>query len=312
MRMLRRIIVGRERLNMLNERLLGLARSALRHRLLGPVAALGALVVALAIAVPLALATISDAFVLRSLDGARFVAEVRGSGDDWVLLGHQFPTHRHTWDRLADRLLEEGYRVMVWDFRCHGESPCVYSNAKNDDVPDVWQEWEAAIDYAVEQGAQRIAGFGASFGGTSLMQVAAYREEFRAVGAISSPNVFRNQVEEGYRGYDGTTWDRLDGLKTVGEITVPKLFIVGATNRCAYLYSERYFERSVAPARLVVLETDLHGTNIIDDGELGPKAMAEIVAFLADPASVEGKEVRNEAPEADAFLECYGDDDDDD
>ena len=124
---------------MLNERLLGLARSALRHRLLGPLAALGALVVALAIAVPLALATISDAFLLRSLDGARFVAEVRGSGDDWVLLGHQFPTHRHTWDRLADRLLAEGYRVMVWDFRCHGESPCVYSNAKNDDVPDVWQ-----------------------------------------------------------------------------------------------------------------------------------------------------------------------------
>ena len=121
---------------MVSERLLGLARSALTHRLLGPVAALGALVVALAIAVPLALGTVSDAFVLRSLDDARFVAEVRGSGDDWVLLGHQFPTHRHTWDRLADRLLEEGYRVMVWDFRCHGESPCVYSNAKNDDVPD--------------------------------------------------------------------------------------------------------------------------------------------------------------------------------
>ena len=67
----------------------------------------------------------------------------------------------------------------------------------------------------------------------------------------------------------------------------------------------------MAPARLVVLATDLHGTNIIDDGELVPKAMGEIVAFLADPGSVEGKEVRNEAPEADAFLECYGDDDDD-
>lgn len=267
--------------------------------------ALGAIALALIVAIPLALGTRSEGFVLRTADGARIVAEVQGSGDDWVLLGHMFPTHRHTWDKLAERLVDEGYRVLTWDFRCHGDSPCVYSDSKNDDVPDIWQEWEAAIDYAVDEGARRIAGLGASMGGTSLMQVAAYRTEFRAVGAISSPNIFRNKVEEGYRGYDGRTWDRLDGLSTIDQIQVPKLYMVGARNKCAYLYSERFWERAAGDARLVVYETDLHGTTMIDDGEIVDDAQEEIVSFLADPGGVDGKEIRNLAPDAVAHDECY-------
>ncbi len=267
--------------------------------------ALGAIALALIVAIPLALGTRSEGFVLRTSDGARIVAELHGSGDDWVLLGHMFPTHRHTWDKLAERLVDEGYRVLVWDFRCHGDSPCVYSNSKNDDVPDIWQEWEAAIDYAVNAGASRIAGLGASMGGTSLMQVAAYRTEFRAVGAISSPNMFRNQVEDDYRGYDGNTWDRLDGLSTIDQITVPKLYLVGARNKCAYLYSERFWQRAVGDARLVVYETDLHGTTMIDHRDIITDAQAEIVRFLENPDGVDGKELRNEAPDAVAHDECY-------
>ena len=276
--------------------------------------ALGMIIVALAVAVPLAIATHSEGFLVRleASDGAEFVAQVEGTGDNWVLLGHMFPTHRHTWDKLTERLVDEGYRVLRWDFRCHGDSPCVYSDSKNDDVPDVWREWEAAIDYAVSEGAALIAGLGASMGGTSLMQVAAYRTEFRAVGAISSPNIFRNKVEDGYRGYDGNTWDRLDGLSTVDQIAVPKIYMVGARNKCAYLYSERFWERAEGDARLVVYETDLHGTTMIDDSEIIDDAQEEIVRFLANPGSVDGKEIRNLAPDAIAHDECYPPEDEED
>ncbi len=289
---------SRERLNSLAAPGLALLRAALAHRLLGPAAALGAIVVALAVAVPLGLGTQSDAFVLASSDGQPFVAEVEGDGDRWVLLGHMYPTNRQTWNRLTERLLAEGYRVMRWDFRCHGASRCVVSDRKIDDGPDIYREWEAAIDYALAEGARELYGFGASFGGTSLMQVAAYRDEFVAVGAISSPNVFPNAPPEDYRS------ERLDGLRSVQEISVPKLYIVGARNWCAYLYSDRFFERSVAPSRLVVLETDLHGTKILDDGDVGPIAMEEIVTFLANPSGVDGKEERNLAPDADPQHEC--------
>ena len=286
-----------------------LARAVLTHRALGPAAALGAIVAALAIAVPLGIGTQSDAFVLEleAGDGHPFVVEVEGGGDRWVLLGHMYPTNRGTWDKLSERLRAEGYRTMRWDFRCHGASRCVVSGRKIDDAPDIYHEWNAAIDYAVAAGARELYGLGASFGGTSLMQVAADRAEFTAVGAISSPNMFPNRPPEDYRP------ERLDGLRRVHEITAPKLFIVGARNWCAYLYSDRFFERSVAPSRLVVLESDLHGTTLLDDNEVGPTAVEEIVAFLDNPSAISGKEERNLAPDADPQYECdEGDEGDDD
>lgn len=278
--------------------------------------ALGAIALALIVAIPLALGTRSDGFVLRTADGARILAEVTGSGDRWVLLGHMYPTkrtkptNRHIWDKFEQRLIAEGYRVMSWDFRCHGESPCVYSKRPIEDVPELYRDWEAAIDYAVAHGATEIYGIGVSMGGTSLMQVAAYRDEFRAVTAISSPNIFPNKPpKDSERG--GDDWDRLDGLGTVADIQVPKLYLVGAVNQCAYWQSSRYFERALEPVRLVVYLTDLHGTEILDDDDLGPDAQQEVLNFLADPDAIDGKELRNGAPDVDAELECYPPEDED-
>ena len=269
-----------------------------------PVIAAGAIAAALIFAVALGAATKSDGFVLRSDDGLPFVAELTGDGDRWVLLGHMWPTNRHIWNVLEERLIEEGYRVLSWDFRCHGDTRCWYSGERVDDVPDVYREWEAALDHAIEEGAEEIIGIGASMGGTSLMQIAAYRTEFAAVAAISSPNVFPNKPPENYR--DG----RLDGLSNVDQIIVPKLFMVGATNRCAYLYSERFYEKSVAPSRLVVYDTDLHGTTMIDDAEFRAAAQSEILAFLRTYPSMTGKQARNEAPDVVAHDECYPPDND--
>ncbi len=285
------------------------------------IGALLAVVVALAVAVPLAFGTKSDEndpFVLKAEDGARFVAEVNGSGDDWVLLGHMFPTkrtkptHRGIWDRFAERLVAEGYRVLRWDFRCHGDTPCVYSGRPIEDVPDIYLEWEAAIDYAVEEGAKNIYGIGVSMGGTSLMQVAAYRDEFVAVSAISSPNVFPNKPPKDSDRAREDGFDKIDGLSTVGDIQVPKLYMAGARNQCSYLQSDRYFKRAGEPVRFVIYETDLHGTEILDDEEIGPDAVQEVVDFLADPDGIIGKEKRNEAPDADPDLECWPPEDDED
>ena len=282
--------------------------------------AFSAVAIALAIAVPLALATKSDAndpFVLQSYDGARFVAEVNGDGEEWVLLGHMYrtkhtnPTHRGIWDQLVERLAAEGYRVLRWDFRCHGDTPCVYSRRQIEDVPEIYLEWEAAIDYAVAEGAARILGVGVSMGGTSLMQVAAYRNEFDAVSAISSPNIFPNKAPTNSdRG--GSDFDRLDGIGTIADVGAPKLFMVGARNQCSYWQSNRYFQRAGEPVRLVIYETDLHGTEILDDEAIGADAVQELVGFLNDPSTVLGKEKRNLAPNADPDLECWPPEDEDD
>ena len=285
------------------------------------IGALLAVVVALAVAVPLAFGTKSDEndpFVLKAEDGARFVAEVNGSGDDWVLLGHMYrtkntnPTNRRIWDKFAERLVEEGYRVLRWDFRCHGATPCVYSRRQIEDVPDIYMEWDAAIDYAIEEGAEQLFGIGVSMGGTSLMQVAAYRTEFTAVSAISSPNIFPNKPTKDSDRAREDGFDKLDGLANVADIQVPKLYMVGARNQCSYYQSNRYFKRAGEPVRLVIFETDLHGTEILDDEEIGPDAVQEVVDFLADPDGIIGKETRNEAPDADPDLECWPPEDEED
>ena len=285
------------------------------------IGALLAIVVALAVAVPLAFGTKSDEndpFVLKAEDGARFVAEVNGSGDDWVLLGHMYrtkntnPTNRRIWDKFAERLVEEGYRVLRWDFRCHGATPCVYSRRQIEDVPDIYMEWDAAIDYAMEEGAEQIFGIGVSMGGTSLMQVAAYRTEFTAVSAISSPNTFPNKAPKDSDRASEDGFDKLDGLANVADIQVPKLYMVGARNQCSYWQSNRYFKRAGEPVRLVIYETDSHGTEILDDEEIGPDAVQEVVDFLADPDGIIGKEKRNEAPDADPDLECWPPEDEED
>ncbi|MCY3568161.1 MAG: alpha/beta fold hydrolase [Chloroflexi bacterium] len=283
--------------------------------------ALAVLAAALALAVSLSLATRVDsdeAFILQSSDGARFVAEINGDGDTWVLLGHMYPTkntkptHRGIWDKFADRLVSEGYRVLRWDFRCHGESPCVYSKRPIEDVPDIYREWEAAIDYAVERGAGILYGIGVSMGGTSLMQVAAYRDEFTAVSAISSPNQFPNKPPKDSDRADEDGFDKLDGLSTVADIQVPKLYIAGARNQCAYWQSNRYFRAAGEPVRFVIYETDLHGTEILDDLEIGPDAVAEVLDFLDNPYGILGKEKRNLSPDADPDDECWPPDDDED
>jgi len=320
----------------MRERLLKLLDSALLklappspHRLLQLadnhwmpfIGAIAAIALALAIVVPLALATKSDQndpFVLQSADGARFVAELNGDGDTWVLLGHMFPTkrtkptHRGIWDKFADRLVAEGYRVLRWDFRCHGDTPCVYSDRPIEDVPEIYLEWEAAIDYAVEEGAEKIYGIGVSMGGTSLMQVAAYRDEFVAVSAISSPNIFPNKPPKDSDRADEDGFDKLDGLSTVADIDVPKLYIAGARNQCSYWQSNRYFKAAGEPVRFVLYETDLHGTEILDDEEIGPDAVQEVLDFLADPHGIIGKEMRNLAPGADPDHECFPPKDQDD
>ncbi len=293
----------------------------LSNRWMPYIGAMSALGAALALVLSLSLSTrvnSDTAFVLQSADGARFVAEVNGNGDDWVLLGHMYPTkntkptHRGIWDQFAERLVDEGYRVLRWDFRCHGESPCVYSDRPIEDVPDIYREWEAALDYAVEQGADELYGIGVSMGGTSLMQVAAYRDEFTAVSAISSPNIFPNKAPKDSDRARDDGFDKLDGLSSVADIQVPKLYIAGARNQCSYWQSNRYFRRAGEPVRFVIYETDLHGTEILDDDEIGPDAVQEVLDFLEDPDGILGKEKRNLAPDANPDTECWppGDEED--
>ena len=208
-----------------------------------------------------------EPITLQSNDGLRFQAEVRGEGDTWVLLGHEFTGRGSDWDPIAAGFAERGYRVLSWDFRCHGDSEC-RSEALRDATVDIWREWEAALDYAVAQGAQTIHAGGASMGGTSLIQVAADRSDIASIFAISSPNRFQG----------------LDALVSYERVTVPRLFVVGVGDTAAPDFSRRFHEEATGPSRLEILETELHGNTLAVDRRWGPVVQAFVYAFVAEPA----------------------------
>ena len=209
----------------------------------------------------------SELITLQSNDGLRFQAEVRGAGDEWVLLGHQFAGRGSDWEPMAIGFAERGYRVLSWDFRCHGDSAC-RSEALRDATVDIWREWEAALDYAVRQGARTIHAGGASMGGTSLV-VAADRSDIVSIFAISSPNHFQG----------------LDALEDYDQVTAPKLFVVGAGDTAAPDSSQRFHEAATGPSRLEVLETELHGNRLVVDRRWGPVVHAFLYDFVADPVA---------------------------
>lgn len=214
-----------------------------------------------------------DDFDLTASDGFIFPAEVTRTDDAlpgvWVLLGHQFTGNRRDWDSLRDDLLERDLTVMTWDFRCHGDASCE-TETKGESVEQIWREWMASLDYAVEQGATTIYAAGASMGGTSLIQVAADRDRIAAVAIVSSPNRFKG----------------LDALADYERVTMPKLFVVGRADNFAPVFSRRYHEEAAGPSRLVMLETELHGTTLVQDKGWGPIVRGHVVQFFDDPATM--------------------------
>lgn len=242
----------------------------------------------------------AQVFTWVSSDGVTIEAELRRGGEDWVLMGHQFTGNRRDWDQMVEGFVQRGYAVLTWDFRCHGESGCnTENNSKREATKDIWREWVAALDYAVENGARTIHAGGASMGGTSLIQVAADRDDVASIFAISSPNRFQG----------------LDALENYDRVTVPKLFIVGAGDMAAPDFSQRYFDMATGPARLDILETDLHGNTLAKNPDWGPIVQPMLYAFVHDPDGyVAAGEVNNldaagavDAEEADAEAESAAD-----
>ena len=218
-------------------------------------------------------------FTWESSDGVRIEAELWRGGDEWVLMGHQFTGSRRDWDQMVEGFSARGYSVLTWDFRCHGESGCnTLNNSKRDATVDIWREWLAALAYANDNGARVIHAGGASMGGTSLIQVAADRDDIASIFAISSPNRFQG----------------LDALENYDRVTAPKLFIVGVDDTAAPDFSQRYFDLATGPARLEILDTALHGNTLAQDPVWGPIVQPMLYAFVDGPnAYVAAGEVNN-------------------
>ena len=105
-----------------------------------------------------------------------------------MVLAHMRPADQRSWFDFADRLADQGYQVLTFDFRgtCPGgDGGCSEGEA---DISSMWQDVVGAVTYLRSRGADRVGLVGASMGGTaSLVAAAQPGVDPRMVVTLSAP-----------------------------------------------------------------------------------------------------------------------------
>ena len=207
----------------------------------------------------------SRAVTFGSRDGVELEGRLFGEGTTAVVLSHMRPADQRSWFAFADRLADEGYLVLTYNFRgtCPGgQGGCSQGDLQ---ISAIWQDVLGAMDFVRTQGATTVALVGASMGGTASL-VAAGQEgsDVAAVITLSAPTSI-----EGLDANAGL-------LQRVGA---NKLFIAGVGDAPAAASAEDLYEISPPPKRVEISPADDHGTDLLT-GSQGEAIQRLIETYL--------------------------------
>jgi len=202
-----------------------------------------------------------------SADGVELEGRLFGDGTTAVVLSHMLPADQRSWFDFADRLADQGYLVLTYDFRGYcpgGEGGC---SAGQRDISAIWQDVLGAEDFVRSQGATNVALVGASMGGTASL-VAAGQEgaDVRAVVTLSAPESIEGLV--------------VDAALLQRE-QANKLFIAGVGDATAAASAEHLSEIAPPPKRVAIIPVDDHGTDLLT-GARGEEVQRLIETYLTE------------------------------
>jgi len=186
------------------------------------------------------------------IDGRLF-----GDGDVAVILCHMFPNDQTAWFPFAPELAQKGFAALTFDFRGYGES------GGDQEISEIPRDLEAAVDFMRGQGFSEIYLVGASMGGTASLIVAA-QDEVAGVVAISAPQSFQG----------------LEALDVVADVTEPKLFIASEGDLSAVSSLELFFEKAPDPKEERLFTGSAHGTELLE-GEHSREFRDLIIGFIS-------------------------------
>jgi dienelactone hydrolase len=191
--------------------------------------------------------------MLELPNGAQREGRDYGDGEIGVVLTHMggATDTQDDWAALAELLVAEGYRVVTF----------------NHNASAVWVQVLAATEYLREQGATTIVVGGASLGAMASLR-AAQEPGSGLHGVIWVAGV---QLGSGYAFQE----------EDVGAVACPILFASGTGDEHGAAEDAERMSAWAPSAELVLVESDLHGTDILHEG--GPAAdelRAAIHAFL--------------------------------
>ena len=107
-------------------------------------------------------------------------------------------------------------------------------------------DWEAAIDFAIAEGATSIVAIGASMGGTSLLVAAVDETRITQLVIISAPAVFAG----------------IDALSAAPGVMQDALFFAGDADGTAAADAQALGGALGGKQAVQILETALHGNDL--------------------------------------------------
>lgn len=194
---------------------------------------------------------VSQAVTFETADGVELSGRWFGPehATAGVVLAHMLPADQRSWFDVAQRLAEDGYRVLTFDFRgyCPGGDGGCSEGTKQIDAAAT--DLQAAVDRLRDEGVERIGIAGASMGGTAALLVAADDPAIGAVVTLSAPQAISGLAA---------------GPDVLGRIAAPKLYLAGLGDPSgASGAAEALAAQSPQPVRLEILTTDAHGTDLL-------------------------------------------------
>jgi len=183
-----------------------------------------------------------------------------------VILIHQGGSNRREWDVLVPKLLDQGYYVLAYDVRGHGESDPVDSLRKLfNDPAQAPLDLQAAMHFLTALpgvDAQRIAVVGASIG-ANLAAMASSEMAVKTAVAISGKTA------------------AVYNLAGKTDLALRSVFYIAADgdqNGRRAAWAKELFDRTAEPRRLeIVTNSSRHGVGIFDDR---PRVMQMILEWL--------------------------------
>lgn len=208
----------------------------------------------------------SRAVTFESRDGVALEGRLFGEGSTAVVLSHMRPADQRSWFAFANRLADQGYLVLTYDFRGYcpgGEGGCSQGDLQ---ISEIWQDVLGAIEFVRSQGATTVALVGASMGGTaSLVAAGQQGSDVEVVVTLSAP----------------TSIEGLDAdAALLQRVDANKLFIAGVGDAAAAASAEQLYEIAPPPKRPEIVPADDHGTDLLT-GSRGEAVQRIIETYLA-------------------------------
>jgi len=191
-----------------------------------------------------------------SQDGVTLSGDLYGQGTRAIILSNEGDNDSSRWSPVAQRLAQQGYLVLTFNYRYQG-------NSLDHLAVHSLMDLHAAIAFVRARNVSRLVLVGASLGALDTVKIASF-EKFDAIVVISAPMGFQEvQLQD----------------SELRRVSVPKLFVTSENNQPFTHDTLHMFDVTPDPKEKLIYPGTLHGLSLFDS-PTGANLLSALLQFL--------------------------------